>query len=150
MPKNFKKGEEDGQSLEYLRNTLFGSPLTYSVENHNLNKKGFASGVLTGGNLSILYSLQATEYEIDTRGKLLFIEEVNENLYHVERMLINLKMSGKFKKLAGLIMGGFTDMKDTTPSFGQNAYEIISTVLHNFDFPVIFGLMPDICSRIFL
>lgn len=139
MPKNFLKGKEDNQSLAYLKELLFGTPDNYQIEYNKLNRQGKASGLLTGGNLSIIYSLQATKYEIETKGKILFIEEVSEYLYHFERMLINLKMSGKLDDIKGLIVGGMTDMKDTTPGFGKDSYEIIADLVKEYDYPVIYG-----------
>jgi muramoyltetrapeptide carboxypeptidase len=139
MPKNFLKGQEDGRSLTTLKSVLFGLPNTFSCEYHPLNRSGEATGILTGGNLSLIYSLQGTRYEIDTRGKILFIEEVNEYYYHFERMMINLKMSGKLEEIAGLVVGGLTEMKNTSPEFGKDACEIIGDMIKDYSYPVMYG-----------
>lgn len=139
MPKNFIKGQEDNQSLIQLKNTLFGNMPSYQFANNRLNRSGKAEGFVTGGNLSIIYSLQRTKLQIDTKGKILFIEDVNEYLYHFERMMMNLKMSGQLKNLAGLVVGGLTDMKETTPGFGKTAEEIIADVVKECTYPVMFG-----------
>ncbi|MFO7658762.1 MAG: LD-carboxypeptidase [Bacteroidales bacterium] len=138
MPKNFINSGDDG-SLISLKKAIFGEKLTYDVSNHEYNKKGAASGELVGGNLSILYSLQATPHEIETNDKILFIEDVNEVVYHIDRMMINLKLSGKLARLKGLIVGGMTKISDTEPAYGKTAYEVISDAVAEYNYPVIFG-----------
>ncbi len=138
MPKNFSMALEDKKSLEYLKMALSGKPVSYDIPPVNINKKGIAEGILTGGNLSIIYSLQATPYEIDTSGKILFIEEVNEYLYRLDRMLMNLRMSGKLEDLKGLIVGGMTEMLNTSPDYGKTANEIIAGFTREYQFPVMF------------
>ncbi len=138
MPKNFIKGTGDNQSLPSLQKALFGQPLHYEIENKTFNKTGKAEGIVTGGNLSVLYSLQATNYELDSSGKILFIEDVNEYVYHLDRMVMNLKLSGKLSKLNGLIIGGMTNIKNTTPGYGKSANEIIANAVREYNYPVIF------------
>jgi muramoyltetrapeptide carboxypeptidase len=125
--------------LPILRNALFGKQLNYNLKKNELNKPGLASGQLTGGNLSIIYSLQGTDLELVSKNKILFIEEIDENIYHIDRMMMNLKISGKLKNLKGLIIGGMTKIKNTTPDFGKSAYEVISDIVSDYAYPVIFG-----------
>lgn len=136
MPINFTKNKE---ALETLRKALFGERLFYEVEKHLLNKAGDAEGELVGGNLSLLYSLTGSVSDIDTKGKILFIEDLDEYLYHVDRMMINLKRSGKLDHLAGLIVGGMTDMKDNAVPFGKTAEEIILDAVQEYNYPVCFN-----------
>lgn len=133
---NFTKDEESTQSL---KRALFGESLKYEVEKNKLNKKGQASGALVGGNLSILYALNGSVSDIHTDGKILFIEDLDEYLYHIDRMMMNLERSGKLKKLAGLIVGGMNDMKDNAVPFGKTAEEIISEKIQKYNYPVCFN-----------
>ena len=135
MPINFPKNEE---STESLRKALFGETLTYTVPSHVLNRTGEASGELIGGNLSLIYALCGSKSDIDTKGKILFIEDLDEYLYHIDRMMMNLKRSGKLQYLTGLIVGGMSDMKDNTVPFGKTAEEIILDAVKEYNFPVCF------------
>ena len=130
--------------LQVFKETLFGKPLRYSSSKQlpqleKLNRKGKAKGRLIGGNLSILYSLSATPSDIDTTGKILFLEDLDEYLYHIDRMMMNLKRSGKLKDLAGLIVGGMSEMKDNPIPFGKTAEEIIHDAVKEYNFPVVYG-----------
>ena len=136
MPLDFT-GNETEATLS-LKKALFGEDMRYTVPLHSLNKMGIASGTLVGGNLSILYSLRGTVSDIDTEGKILFIEDLDEYLYHIDRMMINLKRGGKLEKLKGLIVGGMTDMHDNTIPFGKSAHEIILDAVKEYSFPVCF------------
>ena len=132
---------EDGFSQPYvqsLKTALEGVPANYEAEVHHLNKEGKAKGILVGGNLCLLTHLIGTTSDINTKNKILFLEDVGEYLYNIDRLLIQLKRSGKFKKLAGLIIGGFTDSKDTERPFGLSAYEIIYQQVREYGFPVCF------------
>jgi muramoyltetrapeptide carboxypeptidase len=122
-----------------LRNALEGKKLKYSCPVHEFNKKGEAIGELVGGNLALLAHLVGTDSDIKTRGRILFIEDIGEYLYNIDRMMHQLKRSGKLSRLAGLIIGGFTDIKDTERPFGQTAYEIIRKIIKEYDYPVCFG-----------
>lgn len=135
MPINFNKNAE---ALESLRNALFGEKIIYEVEAHDLNRKGVAQGELVGGNLSLLYALTGSVSDIDTTGKILFIEDLDEYLYHIDRMMMNLKRAGKLGHLVGLVVGGMTDMKDNTIPFGKTAEEIIMDAVKEYDYPVCF------------
>jgi len=136
MPINFYKDEE---SVEALKKCLFGDKISYSINVHPLNRKGKAEGGLVGGNLSLLYALKGSKSGISTSGKILFIEDLDEYLYHIDRMMISLKRAGKLSHLAGLIVGGMADMKDNQTPFGKTAEEIICEFVEKFDYPVCFG-----------
>jgi len=136
MPINFEK---DTESLQLLKKALFGEPLSYNYDNLLLNRAGEAEGVLVGGNLSLLYALAATPSDIDTDGKILFLEDLDEYLYHIDRMMMQLKRSGKLAKLKGLVIGSFSEMKDNTVPFGKTAEEIIADAVKEYNYPVCFG-----------
>lgn len=128
------------EAAESLRKVLFGELPEYAVNSYPLNRTGHANGQLVGGNLCIFAHLIGSATDIDTTGKILFIEDVNEYLYNLDRMMIQLKRAGKLDRLAGLIVGQFTDMKDNSrPVFGKNAYEIIYEHVSEFDYPVCFN-----------
>jgi muramoyltetrapeptide carboxypeptidase len=126
-------------STESLRIALFGEKLFYDLKPHPLSKKGKAKGFLTGGNLAILTSLIGSKSDIDTKGKILFIEDVGEYLYRLDRMMWTMKRAGKLDNLAGLIVGGITDMKDSDTPFGKTAYEIVKEAVKGRRYPVCFG-----------
>jgi muramoyltetrapeptide carboxypeptidase len=136
MPINFTKNAE---ATETLRKALFGEKLSYEAELHSMNRNGKAQAELVGGNLSLLYALSGSVSDIDTKGKILFIEDLDEYLYHIDRMMINLKRSGKLSQLAGLIVGGMSDMKDNAVPFGKNAEEIIMDAVKEYNYPVCFN-----------
>ena len=130
-----------GFTNEYLlsiKNALEGKKIKYTCPVHEFNRKGEAIGELVGGNLSLLAHLVSTDSDLKTRGKILFIEDVGEQLYNIDRMLHQLKRSGKLSKLAGLIFGGFTDTKDTERPFGQTVSEILRDIAAGYDYPVCF------------
>ena len=102
-------------------------------------KQGEVEAEICGGNLSILYSLMGSSSEIDTEGKILFIEDLDEYLYHIDRMMMNLKRAGKLDKLSALIVGGMNDMNDNKVPFGKSAYEIIWDTVKDYNYPVCFG-----------
>ena len=143
-PMSLNLGKLSPQCLSVLKETLFGQTLRYSSSKQQphlekLNRKGKAKGRLVGGNLSILYSQAGTPSDIDTAGKILFLEDLDEYLYHIDRMMMNLKRSGKLKDLAGLIVGGMTEMKDNTIPFGKTAEEIIHDAVKEYTYPVVYG-----------
>ena len=139
MCNDFVSENTSSETIESLRKVLFGEKTTYHVEPHSLSKRGIAKGILTGGNLAILISLLGTASDVQTSGKILFIEEVGEYHYRIDRMMIQLKRAGKLKNLAGLIVGEFNDMPDKAENFGKSAYEIIADVVSEFNYPVLFG-----------
>ncbi len=136
MPVNFESNSED--SITSLKNSLFGSPNQIEIDHHRLNKIGSVTGELVGGNLSILHNLSGTEVDLRTKNKILILEDLDEYLYHIDRMLQNFLRSGKLSGLKGLIIGGMTDMNDNQIPFGKSAYEIISESVSGFNFPVCF------------
>ena len=136
MPVNFKENSEE--ALTTLKKSLFG--VDYSIECPSTpnNKRGTTKGKLVGGNLSMLFSLSGTKFDLDTNGKILFLEDLDEYLYHIDRIMWNLKLSGKLENLKGLIIGGMTDMHDNTIPFGKNVTEIILEAVKEYNFPVCF------------
>lgn len=132
---------DDGFKNEFIRslkNALEGKKLKYKCEVHDYNRKGEAVGELVGGNLALLAHLVGTDSDIKTRGKILFLEDVGEQLYNIDRMLHQLKRSGKLARLAGLIFGGFTESKDTERPFGNSIHEILRDIVKEFDYPVCY------------
>lgn len=125
--------------VQSLKNALDGKKAKYNCEPHEFNKKGEAIGELVGGNLALLSHLVGTDSDIKTKGRILFLEDVGEYSYNIDRMLFQLKRSGKLSRLAGLIIGGFTDIKDTERPFGKSAYEIIREVISEYNYPVCYG-----------
>ncbi len=123
-------------ALDNMARVLKGESLHYNVEEHPNNRNGNAEGLLVGGNLSLLYALSGSPSDLDTRGKILFLEDLDEYLYHIDRMMMQLKRSGKLSGLRGLIVGGMSDMKDNVVPFGKSAEEIIAEQVAEFDYPV--------------
>jgi len=129
---------KNAESTESIRKCLFGEKIKYDFNSHKLNRAGNASGILVGGNISLLHTLSATPEEIDTKGKILFIEDLDENLHHLDRMMIHLKRSGKLANIAGLIVGGLNDMKDDPIPFGMSPEEIVLDAVKEYNYPVCF------------
>lgn len=138
MPINFNAGHHMEAGIEGLRQVLLGTVPEYRPAPHPFNRPGKASGTLVGGNLSMLFSLTGSSSDIDTGGKILFIEDLDEYLYHIDRMMMNLKRAGKLEGLAGLVVGGMSDMNDNSVPFGKTAYEIIRDITSVYNFPVLF------------
>jgi muramoyltetrapeptide carboxypeptidase len=151
MPVNIP--DASAYSLETLRRALFGGQISYKFTSHALNLSGEAAGVLVGGNLSLLVAVTGSVSDYNYDGKILFIEDVGEYLYSIDRMMRTLDRAGKLKNLAGLIVGGFTEVKDNDIPFGQSVPEIIMEVVKNYNYPVCFdfpaGHIPDNQSMIF-
>jgi muramoyltetrapeptide carboxypeptidase len=132
--------DQDPKNVDLLFKVLFGEGVNYTVsEAHSLNRPGTGQGKVVGGNLSLLQTLTGTATDLHTDGCILFMEDLDEYLYHVDRMMMHLKRAGKLTRLAGLIVGGFTQMKDNTVPFGQSAYEIIAETVREYGYPVVFG-----------
>lgn len=138
MPINFAD-EGNELALESLRKALFGESLTYNFEGHKLNKTGSINGILTGGNLSILYALAGSASDVQTDEKILFIEDLDEYLYHIDRMMMNLKRSGKLSRLKGIIVGGMTKMNDNAIPFGRTAQQIVAEYAQEAGIPICFN-----------
>ncbi len=133
---------DDGYKNEFvlsLKNTLEGKKNKYQCAINALNRKGEATAELIGGNLTLLAHLIGSSSDIKTKNKILFIEDVGEYLYNIDRMFYQLKRSGKLDKLAGLIIGGFTDLKDTDRPFGKTIYELIDDVVKEYNYPVCYN-----------
>lgn len=140
MPVNFSSDNEfTNKSFDKLHRCLFGETPVYKANTHKLNRLGESRGQLTGGNLSIIYSLSGSISDNDTEGKVLFIEDIDEYLYHIDRMMQTLKRAGKLSNLAGLVVGHFTNMRDNEVPFGRNAEEIILETVKEYNYPVAFG-----------
>ncbi|MEN9447167.1 MAG: hypothetical protein RJA25_457 [Bacteroidota bacterium] len=137
MPISFPTNTAD--ALHSLKNALFGKTLEYEFEAHPLNRQGTMQGEMVGGNLSILYSILGTKTILDSNKKILFLEDLDEYLYHIDRMMMAMKRAGKLKNLAGLVVGGMSDMKDNTIPFGKTAEEIIAEHIAEYDYPVCFN-----------
>jgi muramoyltetrapeptide carboxypeptidase len=136
MPLTIPDGTRE--SLETLRKALFNESFDYRYESTIENKAGEASGVLIGGNLTLLLMMAGSVSEMDYTGKILFIEDVGEYLYSIDRMMWSLKRAGKLAGLHGIIVGGFTELKDNDIPFGQTAAEIIQEHLKDYEFPVCY------------
>ena len=133
------------ESYDLIFDILKGKKPTYSIAQNELNKVGTAAGTLVGGNLALIYALLGTTYSFNFKDKILFIEDIGENFYALDRMLISLDLAGIFRNIKGLIVGGMTNMGDEKDnksyeeSFDQFAYKIISERVSKYDFPVAFG-----------
>jgi muramoyltetrapeptide carboxypeptidase len=140
MPRYFfDENNNPTENLITLMELLTGKGIGYTVEPSESNRTGSAKAELVGGNLSIISSLQGTFYDLETEGKILFLEDIDEFLYHTDRMIHQLKLSGKLDNLAGLILGDFSDMKDNDSPFGKNVHEIILEAVEDLNYPVCFG-----------
>lgn len=126
------------EAKQTLYNALFGRKEQFELPTSQNSRLGFGKGQIVGGNLSILYSLLGSESSIDTDGKVLFIEDLDEYLYHIDRMMYNLKRNNKLANLKGLVVGGMTDMHDNAIPFGYQVEEIIRDVIKEYDYPVLF------------
>lgn len=132
-------GRATPQALESFRKALFGEKLAYSIPAHKFNKTGKATGELIGGNLSVLYSIIGSPSEADYKGKIIFIEDLDEYLYHIDRMMMNLKRNGYFKDVKGIIVGGMTKMRDNDIPWGHDALEIIQDITKEYNIPICFN-----------
>ncbi len=127
------------QAIESLRKSLFGEKITYEIDPFTMNRFGTASGELVGGNLSILYSVLGSPSAIDCIDKILFLEDLDEYLYHIDRMMMNLKRNGCLESIKGIIVGSMTKMKDNDIPWGKNALEIIEDVTKKYNIPVLYN-----------
>ncbi|MEO7766254.1 MAG: LD-carboxypeptidase [Ferruginibacter sp.] len=139
MAAAFNNGEYNNQYIASLQKAIIGKKANYKCAIHPYNKSGTATGELVGGNLTLLCHLIGTPSDIDTSNKILFIEDIGELIYGIDRMFYQLKRSGKLDSLAGLIVGRFTEVKDTERPFGKNIEEVISEVVKEYDYPICFN-----------
>ena len=139
MPVNVTSANTSKPAVQTLRDILFGGKPEYRLKNHNYNKAGTATGRLIGGNLSMLYSMNGTPFYPATSGNILFLEDLDEYLYHIDRMMMTLKMNGTLGAISGLVVGGMTDMRDNTIPFGEDAETIIHRIMQTYNIPVAFN-----------
>ncbi len=136
MPVSSKATEE---AKESLRISVFGEKLSYIIDTHPMNRLGKASGELVGGNLSILYSLLGSKSAINCDDKILFLEDLDEYLYHIDRMMINLQRNGCLESIKGIVVGAMTKMKDNDIPWGKDALQIIEDVTKKYNIPVMYN-----------
>lgn len=132
---------DEGYKTEFvhsLQKVLTGKKCNYSCGVHAMNRKGTAKGILVGGNLAMITHSIGSLSEVDTKNKILFLEDLGEYLYHVDRMMLQLKRAGKLDHLAGIIFGSFTEIKDTTIPFGTDIYSILFDKVKEYSYPVCF------------
>lgn len=139
MMSYFLKDGEPTESFRMTMEMLRGKMPDYQVAPHGLNVSGSAAGILTGGNLSILQSLRGTPLDVIPEGRILFIEDIHEYRYHLDRMMQNLKVGGVLERLSGLIVGHFTKMRDGDTPFSRSTEEIIRDAVEPYGYPVVFG-----------
>ena len=140
MPINVQDSEENSEPLRTFIAALTGKDLTYNILPHSLSKFNNFSGTLTGGNISVIYSLLGSPSDIDTDNKILLLEDLDEYLYHIDRMMLNIKRNGKLKNLKALLVGHLNDMHDNTIPFGKTAEEIIFEHCKEYNYPIIFNV----------
>jgi muramoyltetrapeptide carboxypeptidase len=139
MAAAFNDGGAEDLYVQSLRKALAGDRTAYTCASHPFNRVGQATAPLTGGNLALIAHLAGSSSAVATEGKILFLEDVGEYLYNIDRMLRQLKRSGQLDRLAGLLLGSFTDGKDTTRPFGATVEEIILDCIKEYDYPVAYG-----------
>ena len=138
-PMPFYFANKTPEAKQSLFNALIGKPLQYEIPSNPLNRLGVMEGKIVGGNLSVLYGMMGSDTFPETDGKILFIEEVDEYIYHIDRMMRGLKRAGKLANLKGLIVGGLTQIHDNAHPFGQSAEEVIAEVVSEYDYPLCFN-----------
>ena len=138
MAAAFAKGEAGEPYIQSLKKALEGEKTSYTIPAHSMNTLGNAKAELVGGNLCILAHLIGSKNALDTNGKILFLEDVGEYHYNIDRLMIQCKNAGLFDNLAGLVIGGFTDLKDPSSDFGASAYEIIKEHTLGYSYPICF------------
>jgi muramoyltetrapeptide carboxypeptidase len=134
----FNEEQYKNKYVQSLKNALSGKATEYSVKANRLNRQGECEGRLVGGNLALVAHLVGSASSFNTKNKILFLEDIGEYLYNIDRMMIQLKRSGMLDKLAGLIFGGFTELKDTTVPFGATIKDILQHHVQEYDYPVCY------------
>lgn len=135
MPKSYPNTAPE--ALQQLRNFLFGEISPYILPPHPLNREGIVQADLTGGNLSLLHCIRSSVVEYEPRSAVMFIEDIGENLYAIDRMMQSFKLTGRLENLQGLVVGGFSELKGM--DFGKTAEEIVREAVEEYDYPVCFG-----------
>ncbi len=138
MAAAFTLTDGDSRAIDSLHKILKGKRNTYRCSPHPCNRIGKSTGKLVGGNLTLMVNSIGTAQQINTRNKILFLEEIGEQLYHIDRMFYQLKGSGLLKNLAALVIGGFTDVKDTERPFGEEVESLIRKIVDEYKYPVCF------------
>jgi muramoyltetrapeptide carboxypeptidase len=128
------------ESVSTFKSTIFGKPVNYTLVGSQYNRVGESSGQLVGGNLTILHTMLGSETSIDTSGKILFIEEIGEYKYHIDRMLQSLKRAGYFENLKGLLVGDMSKIRKNTTLWGTSVEQLILEALSEYDFPIAFNM----------
>nr|WP_294906073.1 LD-carboxypeptidase [uncultured Lacibacter sp.] len=134
----FNGGGYKNKYVQSIKAALEGVKANYSCKAHKLNHTGTTTAELVGGNLALIAHLIGTKSEYQTKGKILFLEDVGEQHYNIDRMLHQMKRSGKLTHLAGLIIGGFTDMQNTERPFGKKVHDIIHDLINEYNYPICF------------
>lgn len=138
MAKHLTEYATHQESCDALRAAMAGEPLHYSLPAHPLNRPGKTEAILRGGNLSVFYGLQGTPYAVRTDGRpVLFLEDVGERPYAIDRMMQNLRLSGMLSRLGGLVVGQFSDYEED-PLMGATVYERIREMVEPYDYPLLF------------
>lgn len=127
-------------SIETFKAALFGNPKDYSLNGSSYNKEGDTSGELVGGNLTMLHTMLGSKESIDTSGKILFIEEIGEYKYHIDRMLQSMKRAGYFDNLNGLVVGDMSKLRKNTTLWGTSIEQLILDALEEYNFPIAFNM----------
>ena len=138
MAAAFAKGEAGVPYLQSLKQVLEGEKTKYKIPAHTMNRLGSTKAALVGGNLCILAHLIGSKNEMETSGKILFLEDVGEYHYNIDRLMLQCKNAGLFDNLAGLVVGGFTDLKDAYTDFGATANDIIKEHTSTYNYPICF------------
>ena len=138
MAAAFNNGGSNNEWVLSLKHALQGKKANYKVEVHAHNKLGKATGKLVGGNLTLVAHAVGTVSELQTKNAILFLEDIGEYKYNIDRMMLQLKRSGMLKNLAGLVVGGFTQTKDSDPAFGATVYQIIEAAVAAYNYPVCY------------
>jgi muramoyltetrapeptide carboxypeptidase len=140
MPVSFKDTLVDNkEAIKSFKNVLFGIKNEYKIKSSAYNRLGVSQGVLVGGNLTLLHTMLGSDTSINVDGKILFIEDIGEYTYHIDRMLYSLKRAGYFDKCKGVVVGAFSSIKENNPPFTKNVEELILAVLSEYQFPIVFN-----------
>jgi muramoyltetrapeptide carboxypeptidase len=138
-PMPFYFANKTPEAKQSLLDALTGKPIRYEIPSHPLNRMGEIEGEIVGGNLSVLHSMIGSNTFPDVEGKILFIEDVDEYIYHIDRMMHALKRAGKLDNLKGLIVGGLTQIHDNAHPFGMSVEEVIAEAVAEYDYPLCFN-----------